>query len=203
MNALKSSVTSKPRKPAVKATASIQLMVRLSYIAPPIWRRLVVPDTCTLAKLHEIIQITMGWEERHLHSFEVNGIRYTDPELDPENEMGMENERRVRLSDLVRERVDIFGYEYDFGDGWLHQIAIEKVVPGDPVVKYATCLEGARACPPEDCGSFPGHANILKALKAKRKSTEQKELLEWLGDSYDPELFNLIAVNQRLARLKI
>jgi hypothetical protein len=44
---------------------------------------------------------------------------------------------------------------------------------------------------------------ILEALKAATKTDEQKELLEWLGDGYDPERFDLDAVNRQLAGGKI
>jgi len=79
-----------------------------------------------------------------------------------------------------------------------HEIGVEKILPIDPQAKYPVCLAGARACPPEDCGSFPGYCDILKALKASDRTQEQEELLEWLGDGYDPARFDLEAVNQRL-----
>jgi hypothetical protein len=78
-------------------------------------------------------------------------------------------------------------------------VAVEKIVPYDPQAQYPVCLDGARACPPEDCGSFPGYMGILEALKAAKPTTEQKELLEWLPGGYDPERFDLDAVNRRLA----
>lgn len=204
MIAPKKSATRKPkRKPAIKASASIQLRIALCYITPPIWRMVVVPDTVTLAKLHYIIQIAMGWENCHLHSFEVNGIRYTDPDLDPDDEMGMESELHVRLGDLVRAKVKTFEYEYDFGDGWRHEITICDVLPIAPSTKHPICLDGARACPPEDSGSFHGYTSILEALKAKKRSVEQQDLLDWLGEGYDPERFDREAVNRCLARLKV
>jgi len=195
--------TKKSGKPTVDVKQNIQIKIALRYIKPPIWRRVIVPDNCTLAKLHDIMQLTMGWQDCHLHAFEVAGERFTGQECDPENEMGMENESSIRLSDIVRAKVKKFGYEYDFGDGWLHEITVEKVLPIDPSTKHPVCTGGARACPPEDCGSYPGYGNILKALIVASKSEEQKELLEWLGDGYDPEYFDLDAVNSRLKKLKV
>ncbi|MCP5487634.1 MAG: plasmid pRiA4b ORF-3 family protein [Verrucomicrobia bacterium] len=195
-------IASKTTTPA-KGLKNIQLTIALKYIRPTIWRRVIVPATCTLAKLHDIIQIAMGWQDCHLHAFEVDGKRYTSPAFDADNEMGMESEDNVRLSDLVWKKVKTFGYEYDFGDSWLHELTIEKTLPIDSSAKRPICLAGARACPPEDCGSFPGYTNILKALKAKKKSASQVELLDWLGDDYDPESFNIDMVNHLLMMLKV
>lgn len=190
-------------KPTVVATQNVQIKIALKDIKPPIWRRLVIPDSCTLTKLHDIIQLAMGWQDCHLHAFEIDGVRLTSASCDPGNEMGMENEARVRLSDIIRAKVKKFGYEYDFGDGWLHEISVEKILPIDPANKYPACTGGKRACPPEDCGSYPGYMNILTALKATRKSEDQNEILEWLGDGYDPEYFDLKSVNSRLKKLKV
>lgn len=94
-------------------------------------------------------------------------------------------------------------YEYDFGDGWEHEVILEKFLPIDPAAKYPVCLAGARACPPEDCGGFPGYADIMAALKAPEKTDGRKELLEWVGGGYNPERFDLGAVNRRLTGKRI
>jgi hypothetical protein len=90
----------------------------------------------------------------------------------------------------------VFTYEYDFGDGWLHAVKVEKILPYDPGVVLPTCLAGARACPPEDCGSFPGYADVLRVL-AQAETPEDREFREWVG-SYDPEFFDLEAINRRI-----
>ena len=111
----------------------------------------------------------------------------------------MENENRA-LSRTVAGKVKTkFMYEYDFGDSWEHEIVVEKFLPFDPAAKHPVCLGGARACPPEDCGGFSGYMDILEALKASKKTAEQKELLEWLGGGYDPERFDADEVNRRLS----
>lgn len=181
--------------PAEKA---IQFKVALRYIRPPIWRRVVLPDNYTLGQLHDVIQVAMGWQDCHMHAFRFGDVHYTSQQAFEMGEMDMENEETVFLSRVVTRAKQRFIYEYDFGDSWEHEIVAEKMLPFDPQVKYPVCLTGARACPPEDCGSFPGYCDILEALRAPKKTQDQKELLEWLEDGYDPERFDLETVNRRL-----
>lgn len=181
--------------PAEKA---IQFKVALRYIRPPIWRRVVLPDNFTLGQLHDVIQIAMGWQNCHMHAFRFGDVHYTSQQASEMGEMDMENEETVFLSRVVTRAKQKFIYEYDFGDSWEHEVVAEKILPIDPPAKYPVCLDGARACPPEDCGSFPGYFDILEALKAPKKTEEQEESLEWLADDYDPERFDLEAVNRRL-----
>lgn len=182
--------------PAEKA---IQFKVALRYIRPPIWRRIVLPDNYTLGQLHDAIQVAMGWQDYHMHAFRFGDVHYTSQQAYEMGEMDMENEETVFLNRVVTRAKQKFIYEYDFGDSWLHEIIAEKMLPFDPQTKYPICSAGARACPPEDCGSFPGYCDILKALKASKKTGAQKELLEWLGNGYDPERFDLEAVKRQLA----
>lgn len=181
-----------------KPENAIQFKVALKYIRPPIWRRVLAPDNFTLGQLHDIIQVTMGWHDSHMHSFKIGGVYYTSKQMSEMEDMDMERDDRAILRDVVGQPKQKFMYEYDPGDSWEHDIVVEKVLSFDPQAKYPVCLDGARACPPEDCGSFPGYCDILEALKAPKKTAEQKELLEWLEDGYDPERFDLAAVNRRL-----
>jgi len=185
----------KATRPAEQA---IQFKVQLRYIRPPIWRRVVLPDNATLGDLHAVIQTAMGWSNSHMHAFRIGGVNYTSRSASQMEDMDMENEERVPLAEVVSRAKQKFIYEYDFGDSWEHEIVAEKFLPLDPAAKYPVCLGGARACPPEDCGSFPGYMDILKALDAKKPTEEQKELIEWVGEGYDPERFDLDAVNRRL-----
>ncbi|MFA4945448.1 MAG: plasmid pRiA4b ORF-3 family protein [Lentisphaeria bacterium] len=190
--------TTRRAKPARPAAKAIQFKVQLRYIRPPIWRRVVLPDNATLGDLHQVIQAAMGWRDCHMHSFRISGAYYTGRDAAEMEEMDMENEERVPLAEVVSRAKQKFIYEYDFGDSWEHEIVVEKSLPLDPAAKYPVCLGGARACPPEDCGSFPGYIGIVEALTAKRPTRDQKELLEWVGEDYDPERFDLDAVNRRL-----
>src|SRR5437016_1685412 len=126
-----------------------QLKISLQHIKPPVWRRVQVKD-CALAKLHDIIQTCMGWDDYHLHEFEIGDERYGDPEQwqnDFGGVMEVGNEGKVKLSQLVAHGIKKFRYTYDMGDAWEHAIQIEKVVDAEAGVRYPRCLVGKRACP--------------------------------------------------------
>jgi hypothetical protein len=126
-----------------------QFKATLKGIRPPIWRRFQVPNDITLYKLHLVLPDVMGWFNSHLYQFVIHGTCYGDPDLDFEPGA---NARRVRLWQVLPQPKTRFLYEYDFGDGWQHEVVLEKVLPPVEGVRYPVCLEGARACPPEDCG---------------------------------------------------
>ena len=94
-----------------------------------------------------------------------------------------------------------FRYNYDFGDNWVHILAVEKMLPAEEVVRYPICLAGVRACPPEDVGGLPGYENFLEAMRDP-KHPEHTEYLEWISGRFDPEAFDVDEVNRRLRRLR-
>ena len=175
-----------------------QLDIRLAYIEPPIWRRMVVSGQISLFRLHRMLQVVMGWENYHLHQFIVGTTRYGEP--DPEYGLEMKDDRRVRLQKTAHEVGASFIYEYDFGDGWRHVITVERIEPWTQDMYVPPCLDGARACPPEDCGGIGGYEHVLTALQDPHHP-EHKEMHAWVGAHYDPELFSLQAVNSALAIL--
>lgn len=168
-----------------------QFKITLLGAKPPIWRRIQVRD-CTFDKLHEHIQTAMGWTNSHLHHFRLGEQLYGDPQLMAENfeEMGYEDTTKTMLSDLVPKTGKRFSfiYEYDFGDGWEHEVLFEGRPSVDPKAKYPVCLEGARACPPDDCGGVWGYADFLKAIHNKNHE-QHDEMLEWTGGRFDSEDF--------------
>ncbi len=172
-----------------------ELKIELLEIEPKIWRRVLVPGTITLGQLHEVIQIAMGWTNSHLHQFIVGAHSYSDPEFEIEE---AKSEYRYSLEKLAPRVSNTIAYEYDFGDGWDHQIRVERIIeddkryPGKPV-----CLGGERSCPPEDCGGPWGYQIFLEAIRNK-KHPQHKELLNWIGGSFDREFFDLDAVNTLL-----
>jgi hypothetical protein len=181
------------KKKAKQPSEVYQLKVTLKGIRPPIWRRVQVGD-CTLGVLHQVIQAALGWTDSHLHSFEVGGEQYGEP--DPES--GVTSERRLELSAIASAGVKKFTYTYDFGDNWEHTIEIEKTLPAEAGVRYPRCLTGKRACPPEDCGGPWGYADFLAAIQDPAHEGHE-EMLEWAGGEFDPEEFDLDAVNAALA----
>lgn len=175
-----------------------QLKITLKDIRPPVWRRLQVSADIKLGKLHRVIQDAFGWTDSHLHAFTVAGETYGVP--DPDFPGETRSERNVRLDSLV-DAGDRLMYEYDFGDGWRHEILIEKVLPAEAGARYPRCLAGARACPPEDYGGPPGYEHMLEVLREPRHP-ERPDTLEWLGVEFDPEAFDLDEVNAVLRKIR-
>lgn len=169
-----------------------QFKITLLESQPPIWRRIQVQD-CTLDKLHEHIQTAMGWTNSHLHHFRIKDQLYGDPDLMQENfeEMEYKDSTATKVSDILPNtgKGFRFQYEYDFGDSWHHEVLFESVVQTDPKVHYPVCLEGNRACPPEDCGGIWGYPDFLEAIQ-NPKHERHAELLEWVGRRFDPEKFD-------------
>lgn len=133
-----------------------------------------------------------------MHAFYIGGESYgcAGPAI-PD----MRDERKVRLGDLVKKGGRLM-YEYDFGDGWTHEIHVEKVLPAETGARLTRCLAGERACPPDDCGGPPGYQNMLDIL-ADPEDPEYEEMLEWVGEDFDPEAFDLDAVDKALRKLGI
>jgi hypothetical protein len=191
-----------PAKAPKKQDAVYQFRITLLDTRPPIWRRIQVKD-CTLDKLHEHIQTAVGWTNSHLHHFKVKDQLYGDPMLLQENfeDLEYKDSTTTRISDIVPKtgRRFRFQYEYDFGDSWDHEVLFEGVVRADPKAKYPLCLEGERACPPEDCGGTWGYADFVEAIQ-NPDHERHEELLEWVGGSFDPEEFDPVKATKAMRK---
>jgi len=172
----------------------LQVKVALLDIEPTIWRRLLIPGHHTLAELHDAIQVAFGWEGWHGHLFTVRGREYGS--RDPAEVAGARDER-IPLAKLDLKPGTSIRYVHDFGDNWVHEILVEKVlVPEEPIVA-PVCLEGKRAGPPDDSGGPLGFKHLLKALR-NPKHPEHRNLKEWVGTDWRPETFRLDEVNAKL-----
>lgn len=218
------------RKPRVRATpASVhQLKITLSRSKPPIWRRIEVASDARLSDLHWVIQVVMGWTNSHMHQFVardvrpkptrqearalgnsrgleelIHRMRRRDRLLsDPEYELNdTEDEFAVTLKAFAPTVKSAFVYEYDFGDSWEHKVEVLKIGPPQAGVQYPRCLAGKLACPPEDCGGLWGYYDLLAALRDP-KHARHDELVEWAGEEFDPEHFDLAEINATLAELR-
>lgn len=177
-----------------------QIKITLRGSKPPIWRRVVVSGGLTLERLHEVIQIAMGWYNCHLHQFEIDGESYGDVQMD-DLEMDQLDERKFRLCDVVDREKAKFAYQYDFGDGWDHDVLVEKITAAAEGVKTMVCLAGKGRCPPEDCGGIWGYYNLLEIL-ADPKHKEHKMIKEWAGAMIDPTEFDSEEVTESLNDLE-
>jgi hypothetical protein len=174
----------------------LQVRVTLADVdGPPVWRQVLIPARYTLDRVHAIVQATMGWEESHLHMFRIAGREYGPLYLNEELEAL--DESQYRIEDLLTTG-DRAEYEYDFGDGWDHELTVEASVVADAVTVYPACTGGEGACPPEDCGGPGGFAD-LKELLAGPPGPEREEMRAWAGEDYDPARFDLAAANAAAA----
>ena len=173
-----------------------QVKIQLLHIEPAIWRRLVLASHIPLDRLHDIIQIAMGWNDCHLHEFTIGKKRYTER---PQSK-GEEIEAMFVLSDLVKKKGTTFRYLYDFGDYWEHEITLENSrYPEEDMQTIVTCLDGERACPPENTGGIPGYLNFCEAIKDP-KHPEHEDFLDWHGGQFDSEAFDKESVNQQFVK---
>lgn len=161
-----------------------ELDVRLRGIEPTIWRTIEIAGASSLDEVHFAIQVAMGWTNSHLHQFVIDDTSYgmTDVGAD---DLELEDERQFHLQDLAK-KGGTFVYEYDFGDGWEHDVTVKRVTtqakPPTP-----RCTGGARACPPEDCGGPGGYDHLLQAL-ADPKHAEHASMVSW-SSNFQPERF--------------
>lgn len=179
-----------PPAPA-KVVPAVELTVTLRDVEPPVWRRLVVPERATLRQLDKLLQAGMGWQGSHLSMFELDGRSYGD--VEDMDDLG--DPRTVTVGSIPDGTV--VRYDYDFGDGWEHDVRIT----GHRTAEAPTCLDGARACPPEDSGGPHGYARLLEVL-ADARHPEHRDALEWLGRPLDPERFDPDVATERMRRVR-
>ncbi|MGC8639849.1 MAG: plasmid pRiA4b ORF-3 family protein [Isosphaeraceae bacterium] len=191
-----------PKRRLKKSKFLYQFRITLLDIKPAIWRRIQVRD-CTLPAFHETIQAAFGWLDYHLHQFEIDGVQYSQPAPDGDDfGLEFEDETRVLLSHMLPQSAKRthWIYEYDFGDGWRHDVLFEGCPPLDPSAEYPVCLEGERACPPEDCGGTSGYADFLAAITNPHHE-QHEEMLAW-GGAFDPEAFDAEEATSEMRKLR-
>jgi hypothetical protein len=187
---------------AVKTDPPIyQLHIELLDLEPAIWRRILVPASIKLHKLHVVLLWTMGWAGGHLHEFVIGDDNYGIPDPNYDTPPLIQREDRITLSAALGAR-KAFTYLYDYGDGWEHRVTIEKILPPDPGLKSPRCLDGAHACPPEDVGGPPGYIEFLEAINDPAHD-EHESMLEWCGGSFNPTAFRLDDINETLRQIKL
>ena len=182
-----------------------QFYIELKGIEPKVWRRLVLPRSTNLVQLHYILQAAFGWTDSHLHYFLIGGLRYGDSEFFESERLDDDEPRTFEAADVsirdftfYRSEDPSFDYIYDFGDNWTHRVTFEKLLALSPAPKSATCIDGARCCPPEDVGRPGGYQEFLRVLfhPGEDEIEEQRHLKRWSGGRFNPERFDCAKIDK-------
>ncbi len=176
-----------------------QLKVQLQGIRPAIYRNILVDGDITFHELHHTIQIVMGWWNSHLYQFNAGSRCIADPDLVDFGEV--EDAKELKLSQVFTQKGDVVEYEYDFGDGWIHKVRLDKILPPKMNEDYPKCVGGKRKCPPEDCGGIWGYQNLLEVM-ADKMNPEHEDMKAWLDGDFDPSAFDLEDINEELENLE-
>ncbi|MCI0621784.1 MAG: plasmid pRiA4b ORF-3 family protein [Acidobacteria bacterium] len=174
-----------------------QFKVTLRGISPPIWRQIQVWEDYTLAQLHRVLQVVMGWENYHLYEFRIGGKPYGPP--DPEFGRKIIDAKRTRMRAVLPSVGIHFEYVYDLGDYWQHDLFLEGSPQPASDLTYPRCVAGERNCPPEDVGGPRGYEDYLQAM-ADPSHEQHEEMMAWRCP-FDPEAFSVEDVNWKLARM--
>src|SRR5680860_173829 len=176
----------------------LQLKIELIGSKPPIWRRILVPANYTFFALHVAIQDAMGWFDYHLHQFSnsspyIRGKKRQYIKLPhPDDNFAFDDstehldELTTPVVDFLEKEKDAVWYEYDFGDGWIHKVTLEKILPDKEALTLPKIVAGKNRCPFEDSGALFGYYEKIQILKNK-KLPEYEDILGWVAeqDGYD------------------
>lgn len=177
-----------------------QVHISLAGIEPVIWRRLIVPADWTLDQLHLGIQAAFGWANYHLHEFVIGRLRYGDVDILSDGALHDDarvfDSTQVRLRDFQGDSIE-FDYLYDFGDGWHHLVRLEDSILLEAAPKFASCIAGAQARPPEDVGGISGYERFLEIL-ADPDDPEYADTKRWCGGQFNRDWFDLDQINKDL-----
>ena len=193
-----------PTSKKLKSQNQIICKVTLLNTEPKVWRRFKFDESMTLDDLHWAIQGSFGWMHSHLHQFSMSrNERYSSNDYLWEDDGFGEtasDSSEVSLASLLEKNKKSFKYEYDFGDGWIHEVKLEKIISDSSAkIKYPECLEGDNAGPPEDCGGVGGFEDF-KEIMANKKHPEYLEMKAWYGASYDSKKFDAKSSTARIKK---
>jgi hypothetical protein len=190
------------------APTALQFEIALEHVEPRIWRRIRVPVESTLWDLHVAIQDAMGWQDCHFHQFLVASAVSEAPITigipNDDDDISVYAGWEIPVALAFRAPGDKVFYNYDFGDDWMHAVVLEEIVTTGNEMERPTCIGGARACPPEDCGGPHMYTQLLQALIGRRKKGAQHELLSLLPRGFDPDRFDpkRVKFDDPIARLR-
>lgn len=176
------------------AVVIAHLRIKLDDVEPAVLRRVQVPVTIRLDRLHLVLQAAMGWTNSHLYEIRGRDVGWGMP--DPDFGDGPLDASKARLIDVLEDvGTRSLKYLYDFGDCWVHSVRIERITDAMPSMIYPCLVEAAGRCPPEDVGGPWGYREFLDVI-ADPDHEERAEQLEWIGGAFDPTTVDL----QRLTK---
>lgn len=201
-------ITPSENKILISSPKSITMILRfkiklLNVVDPEVWRQILVPSQITFHQFHQIIQEAFGWKDSHLYDFCLKGRRggLSIGLSDFGGGEDVTDSDEVLLSEMFIKPRQKMMYNYDFGDGWKHEITLEKLTDSDSII--TDCIGGKGTCPPEDCGGPFGYWDLKKTL-SDPKNPKYKEMCEWFGlakkDKWDSDNFDLRQASKTLRR---
>lgn len=184
----------------------MRVKIELEGTRLPIWRTVELPSNICLERFAGVVNDAMGWHGCHLHQFITKDLCYLPSDYEEDGFFPKEGETWdssvVSLGEVLCEKGSTMKYEYDFGDNWMHRITVESLQDYEPGEEQSiVLLDGANACPPDDCGGIRGYEKMLEALK-KPRSKQAREYKNWLGYVFDPLEFDKEDTRFRLASIE-
>lgn len=187
------------------SNSRLRFHIQLDHIKPDIWRRFEVPVGLSFADLHLAIQGAMGWENSHLHQFFIGDTiigRKFEEDFFPGEEAILDHEKE-QVEDYLKETGQELRYLYDFGDSWEHTLTFEGLVESE--TQGYQVVEGARACPPENCGGIPGYFHMHEVMK-NPSHPDYDHFKMWLSEGAEiqdlnPEAFSIPEAQNHLDSL--
>ena len=185
----------------MSADTIARLKITLDGVKPAVLRGVEVPFDIRLDRLHLTIQAAIGWTNSHLYELRAGDVGWSTPNPDADWTGDFLNARKARLDDVLEDMgTKKLVYLYDFGDGWEHTINVERLIDPEPGVLYPRLVKVSGRCPPEDCGGPWGYAEFLEAIKDP-KHERHAELIEWIGDDFDPDADDAEGLAAQVAKL--
>jgi hypothetical protein len=176
------------------------LTIDLVDVQPKVHRRITVPCDIRLDRLHLVIQEAMPWTNSHLYEMQIGGCGWGEPDPDDGYDGPMDAKKMTLAEALTDAGRKTFSYIYDFGDGWEHKVKLEKTAPAIAGLPRIQLIEATGRCPPEDSGGPWGYMGKLRVLKDP-SDEEHANVVEWMGENYDPNLVSMAVIEIGLADL--
>lgn len=180
-----------------KSNEVIQFKINLKGGKPAIWRRFLIEKDIFFDEFHDVIQAVMGWENCHLYEFKVENYTISQINDDFDDFNDSIDSTKITLAEVFKKEKQKIIYTYDFGDSWTHEILVENFLEKEINSIYPVCLKGKNNCPPEDCGGIWGYQELLETIM-DTNNPDREEVLEWIGEDFDPLHFDIEEINNRL-----